>query len=186
MTVKFTLGMAEIVSEDILYTDHLIDALHAISKLDVDRVSLAIKRCRGTIWLFGNGGSFANALHWSCDLQKASGMRTGVLGSNGSLLTAFSNDVSYDDAVAEEFSIVHKPEDLLIIFSCSGCSSNIVRLLVRARELSIPSVLLTGSFNAEVVQADITIKVDSKNYGIIEDCHAAIGHWLTNYATHDK
>lgn len=171
----------------VIRRDHLTrleDTLRSIQREDLDSVVCAVKKCRGIVWLFGNGGSYSNAQHWSCDLLKVAGLRTAVLGGNTPLLTALSNDLRYEDAVAEEFGRLAQKGDILIVLSCSGYSPNITRLLMKARELSIPSVLFTGSINTTIAQADITVRIKSENYGIIEDCHAAIGHYLTQQLCH--
>lgn len=144
-----------------------------------DRIQSSVKRC-GTVWIFGNGGSFANAQHWACDLQKSAGIRAMPLGSNGSLTTAISNDIRYDDAASIELDRMYRPGDMLIVLSCSGCSPNVIRLILKAREVHITSVLITGSIHRVMSQADLVICIDSIDYGVIEDCHAAIGHWITN------
>lgn len=145
-------------------------------------------RMRGaTLYLAGNGGSFATALHWAVDLSKVCAVRTHVLGANGAALTAWSNDESYAAALAAEFERDAKLDDVLIALSCSGTSSNICAALRTANsrprvvpiEHSVRTVLITGIVNAETAPADITIRVPSRDYKVIEGCHLAIGHWLT-------
>ena len=166
------------------YISRLVSALQSIDQSDIQKLSDAINRSRilnGTIYMCGNGGSFANAQHWVCDLLKVANLRCFLLGSNLSLVTAMSNDISYECALVEEFNGVHIicSNDIVIVLSCSGQSQNIIELLARASKLhNVQSVLVTGSMHDVENLADIVIKVDSKEYGIIEDCHAAIGHML--------
>ena len=167
------------------YFSRLTEALLSIHEEDLKHVVDVIRKCHGIVWLFGNGGSFANAQHWSCDFLKTAKLRTAVLGANGALLTALSNDTRYEDAVAEEFGRLAQHGDVLIVLSCSGYSPNVARLLMKARELSITSVLFTGSINTTIAQADTTVRIKSESYGIIEDCHAAIGHYLTQQLCHE-
>lgn len=133
----------------------------------------------GTFWICGNGGSFSTAQHWACDLVKAAGVRAVALGSNGALLTAYANDIAYVDVFAQELRRVGVPGDALIALSCSGTSPNITRVLQAARVMGIATALLTGTVNEGVADADLVLRVWSKDYGVIEDCHLAIGHWLT-------
>ncbi len=165
------------------YFTQLSDSLTAIDESQLQPILYQIRKSiskNGTVWIFGNGGSFANAQHWVCDIQKVAKVRSAALGCNGSLLTALSNDIRYEDALAIELRSMCKQNDLLIVLSCSGCSPNVIRLLVAARSSYIPSILLTGLVNNDVAQADIIIRINSSDYGIIEDCHSAIGHWLIN------
>jgi len=164
------------------YINRLSQALRSIDQKQIDRVVSMIKkshRSNGSIWIFGNGGSFANALHWSCDFSKVAMIRCSALGSNGASLTAFSNDIGYSDAVMLEFRRVARYGDLLIVLSCSGYSLNVTRLLSESRRINVDSVLFTGSLNDLPKYATEIIKVDSGEYEIIEDCHASIGHIIT-------
>lgn len=164
------------------YAEQLSQALQKIDQGQIDHIIRMIKRSQksnGTVWIFGNGGSFANALHWSCDLTKVGMIRCGVLGSNGASLTAFSNDISYSDAIMLELRRAYRYGDVLIVLSCSGCSPNVVRLLMESARLVMPSILITGSMNNVMKQANMVLRVQSEEYDIIEDCHAAIGHIIT-------
>lgn len=164
------------------YVDRLTQSLRKIDHSDISKIAGLIRRSQahcGTVWIFGNGGSFANAQHWACDLLKVATIRCGVLGSNIPILTAFSNDVSYDESVALEFRRVARYGDLLVVLSCSGCSPNVIRLFMEASRIHLSSILVTGSIQTIVSQASMTIRIQSDDYGVIEDCHSVIGHILS-------
>lgn len=137
-----------------------------------------VRDCQGTLWLAGNGGSASTAQHWACDLSKAAGRRVQALGSNPAVLTAWANDKSYDQALMMELERLRQPGDALICISCSGDSMNIRRLLDRAAEADIPAALVTSQL-CDFEYPDVIIRVPHTHYGIIEDCHLSIGHWLT-------
>src|SRR6185295_19395283 len=124
--------------------------LSAIETIDTDRVSQAIEWMREArdasraIFVAGNGGSAATAAHFVCDMVKgASAPPAGVSGGNGSAarfrivalgqnlptLTAYSNDVSYADALVEELKNFAQPGDLYMAISGSGNSPNVVRAM---------------------------------------------------------
>lgn len=152
----------------------------ALDNLDTKAIQRLADMARkaDTIWLCGNGGSFANAQHWSCDLQKVANKQALALGNNQSLFTAYANDELFAVVFQVELQQWAKPGDLLICLSCSGSSTNIRAALSTAHELGLQSVLLTGTVNDRVAHADHIIRVWSQDYGVIEDCHMAIGHWL--------
>ena len=158
---------------------HIGDTIAALQQLDSEQLGPLLQEVRrsAAICLLGNGGSFATAQHWAIDLQRA-GKFAWAIGSNGAALTAYSNDDDYSDAAALELRLYGKPRDLLICLSCSGISGNIVSAIKMAKELGMRSVLLTSTIHQEIAPADTIVRVWSKDYGVIEDCHLAIGHWL--------
>jgi hypothetical protein len=85
------------------------------------------------------------------------------------------------DLMKARFVVLVRPDDALICLSCSGTSMNIYYALREARAKKIPCALVTSQwYDAELhANADLTVSVPSEHYGIIEDCHMAIGHWLT-------
>lgn len=143
-----------------------------ISLLDFTRIA------GGIVWLAGNGGSHAVALHWATDFVKVLALRAAVLGANGPLLTAYANDEHYADTLANEFERQSRLNDCLICLSCSGTSPNVLNALSTARMLHRPSVLFTSQLCPDGSAADHLIIVPSDNYGVIEDCFAAIGHYF--------
>ena len=150
-----------------------------IAGLDPSPLLDFVRACEGTLWLAGNGGSASTAQHWACDLSKAAGRRVQALGCNPAVLTAWANDKSYDVALAEELQRLARPGDALICLSCSGRSKNIVTVLREAWLLKMPRAIVTGPDWPGITPVDVVVTVPHAHYGIIEDCHLAIGHWLT-------
>jgi phosphoheptose isomerase len=136
----------------------------------------------------GNGGSAAIANHLQCDHVK--GVRTATdlvprvvsLSANVELITAIANDMAYEDVFVYQLQSQSGPGDVLIAVSSSGRSANIVRALTWARDHDIRTIALTG-FNGGQARAvaEVTIHVDSANYGVVEDLHQAIMHGLAQY-----
>lgn len=158
----------------------------ALQALDPDtlqplvRVLQQVRARRSTVYICGNGGSYTNALHWATDLAKVARLRTYVLGANAGLLTALSNDMSYEKSLSQELSMMLMPGDVLIVLSVSGASPNIKQAIASASTKNVQWFIITTrdspytSYNSPSV-----ILVPSCDYGVVEDCHAAIGHWLT-------
>jgi len=156
-----------------------IEALRQLDQDQLDHLLVTVRECSGTIWVCGNGGSHSTAQHWACDLTKAAGQRAVALGSNPALLTAYANDIAYNDALTEEIRALLHPGDMLICLSCSGISPNIIAVLGAAWHQGITTALLTGDRMRGLPPADVEVHIASSDYGVIEDCHLAIGHWLT-------
>jgi len=161
------------------YFAELTGALHA---LDLAPLLPFVRGCTGVLWLCGNGGSFATAQHWACDLTKHAGVCAQALGSNGALLTALANDHGYDRIFADELGQRRDDGDRLICLSCSGRSENIVQAIGQARRLGMALLLITGQ-DAPTYAETPAIRIPSNDYGVIEDCFSAIGHWLTKELT---
>jgi D-sedoheptulose 7-phosphate isomerase len=159
----------------VTYFDELAQAL---ARIDPSPLLAFVRACEGTLWLAGNGGSASNAQHWACDLSKAANRRVQALGGNPALLTAWANDNHYAAVFGGELSWLVRPNDALICLSCSGVSPNIYYALKEAQVRGIPTALVT-SMLYRGGDADLIVRVPHTHYGVIEDCHMAIGHWLT-------
>lgn len=138
-----------------------------------------VTACEGTLWLAGNGGSASTAQHWACDLSKAAQRRVAALGANTAVLTAWANDTSYRMALARELEALARPLDALLVISCSGASNNLWAALSVADHAGMRRAMLTSDVAPAIIDADLVVRVPHTHYGIIEDCHLAIGHWLT-------
>lgn len=137
-----------------------------------------VKQSGNTLFVAGNGGSFAVAMHWGVDFPKFTRLKTHTLGMNPALFTALSNDIGYETAFAEELSQLAVPGDVFVALSCSGRSPNIVGALGVGKLCNIPIYMITGAL-APVFTNITTIRVFSEDYGVLEDIFSAIGHWLS-------
>lgn len=136
----------------------------------------------------GNGGSAAIANHLQCDHVK--GVRTATdltprvvsLSASIELITAIANDLAYEDVFVYQLQSQSGPGDVLVAVSSSGRSPNIVRALTWARDHGLRTIALTGFDGGQArAVAEVTIHVESANYGIVEDLHQAIMHALAQY-----
>ncbi|TMJ40799.1 MAG: SIS domain-containing protein, partial [Alphaproteobacteria bacterium] len=102
------------------------------------------------VFWIGNGGSAGNAIHMANDFfysiskQKGSGIRCHALAANAPILTCLSNDVGYDDVYALQLATMANPGDILIAFSGSGNSPNILNALIEARARGVKSFAILG------------------------------------------
>ena len=165
---------------------NVANALAAIPASDVARVVEAIldaARRGSRVYVAGNGGSASTAGHVVCDLAKSTivdgGRRLRVISLSDStaLLTAWANDQSYERAFAEQLIGVIEPSDVLLVISVSGNSPNVLAAAGAARKEGALVVALVGrDGGALVAAADLVVRVDSQDYGVVEDCHLAIQH----------
>jgi len=169
--------------------EYLLQLQSVIDRLDtnvVDRLVEAIwsgyLRSR-TVFLFGNGGSAALASHLACDLGKGTinghrkRLRAVCLSDNVPMMTAWANDLNYQEVYAEQLKNLIEPGDMAVAISGSGNSMNVVRGLEVAREAGATTMVLTGYDGGRVKSiADICLIVPSDNMQHIEDAHLCVAH----------
>lgn len=163
------------------YLDEVVAAINALPDASVDMLQQELARVRRThnrVFICGNGGSQAVAVHWGVDLIKVCGIDIYTLGTNQALHTALANDLDYDVGLSTELSMRAQPGDVLIALSCSGRSTNIVSVLGQAKRLDIVHYLITGA-KAPTYLGTRMIQVASNDYGVLEDVFSMIGHVLT-------
>lgn len=154
----------------------------------IEKAASILSKCvnrSGLIITAGNGGSASTASHLVCDLAKGVSIESGKsvraisLNDNLPLLTAWSNDFSYDVALSKQLEIIGKEGDVLVIISGSGKSRNIICVLESARAQGISTIAILGNTDGDALDlADIAIVVDSKDMQIIENVQLLICHWF--------
>jgi D-sedoheptulose 7-phosphate isomerase/D-glycero-D-manno-heptose 1,7-bisphosphate phosphatase len=161
---------------------------HEIFKQAADRIWYAIIS-GSTIYTAGNGASAAIAQHWACDYTKGcsdleSGFKPRVvsLSANIPLMTAISNDISYDEVYAYQLERLANPGDVFISISSSGNSPSVVRACEVAIDKGLDVIALTG-FNGGRTRdlAHYPLHVDIQEYEATEDVHQAIMHMIAKY-----
>ncbi len=137
------------------------------------------------IFVFGNGGSAANASHFVTDLGKSASDKMGKrfrclsLNDNVSWITAIGNDYSYEDVFVRQLENYAKAGDLVMALSVSGRSPNVVKALKYARENKLYTIALVGSNGMELTQfVDFSIVINSTHYGRVEDAEMGICHMI--------
>ena len=135
----------------------------------------------GTVFLCGNGGSAAQALHLEAELmvryrEDRAALPAVCLGASGPAATATANDYAAEELFARQLGALGGPDDVLLALSTSGRSPNVLRCLERARELGLATVLLTGP--APEAPADVVLRVDGASADEIQDGHQLVIHAL--------
>ena len=138
-----------------------------------------------TIFIFGNGGSGSTASHFASDLlktaiiKKEKRFKVISLTDNIPVILAWSNDVSYDDVFVEQLKNHFSKGDVLIGFSGSGNSKNILKALKFGKENNSYSIGFTGKLGGKMKKfSDICLKVPSQDMLTIESQHVIICHCI--------
>lgn len=139
------------------------------------------------IFLMGNGGGAATSMHFTCDLNKTAivpgrrRMRAISLSDNTSLVTAWANDTNYTNIFGEQLVNFARPGDLVIGFTASGMSVNIVNGIALANELGCETIAFVGFDGGTVgAIAKHVLHIQSNSYQHIEDVHLLLCHVITN------
>src|SRR5690349_19350643 len=120
----------------------------AVAQL-IEKLRVAHREGR-QIFVFGNGGSAANASHFATDLGKGASDKLGKrfrvlsLTDNVSWITALANDYAYEDVFVRQLENYARPGDLALALSVSGNSPNCVKGLEWARKNGLRTVALVG------------------------------------------
>lgn len=135
------------------------------------------------VFIFGNGGSAANASHITVDLMKgasfgaAKRLRWHCLNDNVPVLTAYANDVGYDAVFVEPLRNLLRPGDLVIALSGSGNSKNVIRAVEYARQTGATVVGITGYSGGTLrALADLSLHLPVDDMQLAEDVQLVIGH----------
>jgi D-sedoheptulose 7-phosphate isomerase len=143
--------------------------------------------CRAHVFICGNGGSAATASHFVNDLNKGANApgvpRFQAIGltDNVPLLTAWSNDASYDDAFVEPLRNLVQPGDVLIGISGSGNSPNVLKAVRSAQEMGATAVGFTCSQGGKLDElADLAIGVPNTCMEQLEDVHMFLEHAIVS------
>jgi D-sedoheptulose 7-phosphate isomerase len=136
-----------------------------------------------TIFICGNGGSAANANHAAVDISNQIRLKNKrlakciSLSSNIPMITALANDYGYQNIFSMQLESLGHKGDLLIVFSVSGSSPNIIRVLDKAKKIGIETLSISGFKGGKIKnKSNISLNFNSKNYGLIEDLQMLIIH----------
>ena len=150
----------------------------------VDTLRLAFQADR-QIFVFGNGGSAANASHFATDLGKGASDKLGrrfrvlSLNDNVSWMTALANDYSYEDVFVGQLQNYAQPGDVALAMSVSGNSPNCVKALEWSRQHGLKTIALVGGKKGRMAEiAEQVVVINDHHYGRVEDAHMGICHML--------
>ena len=141
----------------------------------------------GKILACGNGGSAADAQHFSAELlnrfeRERPGLAALSLTTDTSTLTSIANDYDYEQVFSKQVSALGQPGDVLFAISTSGNSKNVMRALAAAHEREMRVVALTGRGGGEIgkllAPEDVHICVPHSQTARIQEVHLLTLHCL--------
>ena len=143
----------------------------------------------GKVLLCGNGGSATDALHFSAELlcryeKERQPLAAVALPADTATLTAAGNDYDFSQIFARQISGLGKPGDVLIVFTTSGQSPNILEATKAATTAGLSVIALTGRDGGPLARlldtTDLELRVPSETTARIQEAHAIIIHCICN------
>ena len=173
------------------YSSRLSAALQGFDWTPVERLAYELRDCWQSgrqLFLCGNGGSGGNANHLANDFlyalskTKGSGLRVHSLSANPSTITCLANDEGYDQVFSLQLAVLARAGDVLVVFSGSGNSPNIVKALEEAKTIGMTSYAVLGYSGGKAkALADVPIHFAIDDMQIAEDAQMVIGHMLMQW-----
>ncbi|HUC95228.1 MAG TPA: SIS domain-containing protein [Candidatus Saccharimonadales bacterium] len=152
----------------------IIEASHAV-------IDCYYKR-GGSVFTFGNGGSATDAEHVAEELlNRFKNYRIPIsayaLTSQPAILTGIANDFGFEKIFSRQLEALATPKDLIMAFSTSGNSKNVINGVSLVKSRGIKTIGLTGKNGGELAKlVDIAIKVPSDDVARVQEVHTIIGH----------
>ncbi len=181
---------AEIAREIFLNSSELKSRCATTMAQEIGRAAdrlIACLQAGGKILTCGNGGSAADAQHFSSELlnrfeRDRAGFAALALTTDASTLTSIANDYDFTQVFAKQIIALGKPGDVLLAFTTSGNSPNILRAVQSAHTRDLTAILITGRDGGECAnvlrEGDIELRVPSRITARIQEIHLTIIHCL--------
>jgi D-sedoheptulose 7-phosphate isomerase len=139
---------------------------------------------RRAVLICGNGGSASDAMHITGELvgrflKERRAFKAICLSSNPAVVTAWSNDYSYETVFARQVEAYAEPDGVLIGLSTSGSSPNVIDAFLAARKLGLTTIALTGEGGGKLSPlSDILLDVPSRSTPLIQQAHVCLYHFI--------
>lgn len=171
------------------------DAMNNLTGL-IEDASNRLVQCLledGKLMSCGNGGSAADAQHFSSEMinrfeRERPGLPAIALTTDSSTLTSVANDDHFDNVFAKQVRALGRGGDLLITYTTSGNSPNIVNAATAAHERDMSVIAITGKDGGTLAnllhRTDIEIRVPSNSTARVQETHLLITHCLCELVDH--
>lgn len=173
------------------YLDSAIEVLKRTTEtLDPARMEAAVAACTTALGagkamlVCGNGGSASDAMHITGELvgrflKERRGLKAICLSSNAAVLTAWSNDYSYDTVFSRQTEAYGEAGGVILGLSTSGNSRNVIAAFEVAKSLGMTTIGVTGEGGGKMAAvSDILIDVPSRSTPLIQQVHICLYHYL--------
>ncbi len=155
------------------------------SIVDLARLVAGTFAAGGQVLIAGNGGSAAEAQHLAAELvgrfvlPGRPALPAMALGTDPAVLTAWSNDVAYEEAFARQVEAFGRPGDLLLGLSTTGCSPNLVRAFEAGEARGMRRAALLGGDGGNLLPlCDVAVVVPEDNTQRIQELHTLAVHLI--------
>jgi D-sedoheptulose 7-phosphate isomerase len=173
------------------YASRLAKLLDAQDWRPVQQLADELLDCLHTgrqVFFAGNGGSAGNAIHlvndfiYAMSKQRGVGLRAHALPANQATITCLANDEGYDAIFSGQLAVQANKGDVLIVFSGSGNSPNILRALEEAKRIGMKSYAVLGYSGGKAkALADVAIHFPIDDMQIAEDSQLITGHMIMQW-----
>jgi D-sedoheptulose 7-phosphate isomerase len=167
--------------------DVLRRTMDSLDPARVEAAVAAVTAALGTnkaLLVCGNGGSASDAQHITGELvgrflKERRGLKAICLSSNPAVLTAWSNDYSYDTVFSRQTEAYGEPGGIILGISTSGNSRNVIAAFEVAKSLGMTTIALTGEGGGKMAElSDILLDVPSRSTPLIQQVHICLYHYL--------
>lgn len=173
-------------------TDHCASLTEALNGLQTQAgilAEMALRLARTLqsgqkVLVAGNGGSAAQAQHFAAELvgrfkRERAPYPVMALTTDTAILTALANDYGYEDVFARQVQAFGHPDDLLVVFSTSGESGNLLRAVQAGQELGMFTAAIIGERQCRLERlTDLAIQAPVAETAAIQELHMVIIHLL--------
>lgn len=154
-----------------------------------DAISKSLKQ-GGSVLVFGNGGSAADAQHFAAELlgrfeKERKAWPAIALTTDTSALTAIGNDYGFDRVFARQLEALGKKGDVAIGISTSGNSANVLRALETGNDRGLITVAMTGKGGKAGSIATHHIAVNEERTARVQEIHATLLHVICELVEQD-
>ncbi len=174
-----------VTEQTLVYVDKLATTLKLIDSSQIATlVEILVKMMtnNGTLYICGNGGSAANAMHLANDFTfgispSGDAMKVEALTANSSVITCLANDIGYENIFSHQLKVKACHNDVLLVLSGSGNSQNVIQAVLQAKNIGMPTVAILGFHGGKIKElVDLPMHIQVMDMQIAEDSQLIIGH----------